>query len=62
MAMTLVIWLLEETFKFFALAILQKNNAPFNLLMHHLIRKKMKIKFLKNSKVPLFEVLQTPTP
>ena len=37
--MTLVIWLLEETFKFFALAVLQKNNAPFNLLMHHLIKK-----------------------
>ena len=55
MAMTLVIWLLKETFKFFALAVLQKNNAPFN-------QKKMKIKFMKNSKVPLFEVLQTPTP
>ena len=56
MAMTLVIWLLEETFKFFALAVLQKNNAPFNQ------KKKMKKKFLKNSKVPLFEVLQTPAP
>ena len=44
--------------KFFALVVLYNKEH----IMHHLIRKKLKIKFLKNSKVPLLEVLQTPTP